>query len=112
MFAGNAIPASRISPISKYFQQFLPAVTQAGLQNNYLGSVPVGFNNDNTTDKVDWNVSEKHRFFAFYSHGHRGQSTPYRGGNIPLPYTDTRLVDEIPTTAPTAPHVCDRPKPA
>ena len=98
-FPGNVIPVSRISGISKFFQQYLPATTNAALQNNYLGSVPVGFNNDNTTNKVDWNVNDKNRLFGFFSRGHRAQSTPYRGGNIPLPYTDTRIVDEIPTTA-------------
>ena len=36
-FPGNVIPQDRISPISKYFQSFLPDPTNAGLQNNYLG---------------------------------------------------------------------------
>ncbi len=98
-FPGNIIPANRISPISKYFQSFLPDPTNGNLLNNYLGSVPVGFNNYNTTDKVDVTLNDKQSFFVMFSHGHRSQSTPYRGGNIPLPYTDTRIVDEIPTTA-------------
>ncbi|MGH9663438.1 MAG: TonB-dependent receptor, partial [Bryobacteraceae bacterium] len=98
-FAGNAIPASRISPISQSFQQFLPGTVNGNLQNNFLSSVPTGLNNYNTTDKVDVNLNDNNRFTAMYSHGHRGQSTPYRGGTLPLPYAVTRLVDEIPTTA-------------
>ena len=39
-----------------------------------------------------------------FAHGKRRQATPYRGGTnaqtaLPLPYTETRLVEEIPTTA-------------
>src|SRR5437773_7029569 len=53
-FPNNVIPNDRISPISQYFQSFLPDPTNAGLQNNYLGgSLPIGFNNNNNTSKVD-----------------------------------------------------------
>ena len=39
-----------------------------------------------------------------FAHGSRRQHTPYRGGTnaqtaLPLPYTETRLVEEMPTTA-------------
>jgi hypothetical protein len=39
-----------------------------------------------------------------FAHGKRRQSTPYRGGSnlqtaLPLPYTETRLVEEIPTSS-------------
>ena len=39
-----------------------------------------------------------------FSHGKRSQATPYRGGTnpqtaLPLPYTETRLVEEVPTSA-------------
>ena len=100
-FAGNIIPPNRISAISKYLQAPLPGVANNALQNNFLGTLPYGVNNTNTTDKVDWNASDKSRFFVLFSRGHRGQSNLYRGaGNsLPLPYTDTRVVDEIPTTA-------------
>ena len=100
-FAGNIVPASRISAVSKYLQAPLPGVLNGALQNNFLGTLPTGVNNYNTTDKVDWNASDKSRFFVLFSRGHRSQSNLYRGaGNsLPLPYSDTRLVDEIPTTA-------------
>ena len=45
---------NRISPISRNFQSFLPDPTNGDLQNNYLGGLlPIGFNNDNVTAKVD-----------------------------------------------------------
>lgn len=99
-FPGNKIPAARISAASKYFQANLPDPINGALQNNYLGSLPTGFGNWNTTDKVDFNQSDNSRFFVLFSRGHRTQSNRYRGaGNsLPLPYADTRLVDEIPTT--------------
>jgi hypothetical protein len=100
-YAGNIIPASQISSASKYFQNDLPQPTYSGIQNNYLGSLPTGFNNTNTTDKVDFNLNDKNTLFVLYSRGHRSQSNSYRGaGNsLPLPYTDTRLVNEVPTTS-------------
>jgi hypothetical protein len=101
VFPNNIIPANRISSASKYFQAALPDPTYAGVQNNYLGSLPTGFNNTSTTDKVDFNLNQRNTFFVLYSRGHRSQSNSYRGaGNsLPLPYTDTRLVNEIPSTA-------------
>ena len=104
-FPGNIIPSDRISPISRYFQSFLPAPTSAGLQNNYLGgALPTGFNNENVTGKVDLRMSERQQFSVLFAHGKRSQATPYRGGTnlqtaLPLPYTETRLVEEAPTSA-------------
>ena len=93
-FSGNIIPASRISNASKVFQAPLPPLTNGGLQSNYLGTVPVGYFTNTTTDKVDFNLTDKDRFYVVYSHGHRGQSTDYRGQTLPLPYANTRLVDD------------------
>jgi outer membrane receptor protein involved in Fe transport len=104
-FPGNIIPAERISPISRYFQSFLPDASNTGLQNNYLGgSLPIGFNNDNITSKVDLHLSQRQQLSVMVAHGKRRQHTPFRGGTnaqtaLPLPYTETRLVEEIPTTA-------------
>jgi hypothetical protein len=54
-FPGNIIPANRLSPVSQYFQSFLPATTAAGVQNNFLGgALPIGFNNDNVTARSIW----------------------------------------------------------
>jgi hypothetical protein len=104
-FPGNIIPPDRISPISRYFQSFLPNPTNGGLQNNYLGgSLPIGFNNVNTTGKVDVNLDTRQQASVLFSYGKRSQATPFRGGTnlqtaLPLPYTETRLVEEVPTSA-------------
>jgi len=107
-FPNNVIPRDRISPISQYFQQFLPDPSNSGVQNNYLGGgLPTGFNNSNYTGKVDMKFNVRQQLSVLFSYGGRTQSTPYRGGNtatnpqvaLPLPYTETRLVEEVPTSA-------------
>ena len=98
-FPNNIIPASRISAISKALQAGLPNTSNGNIQSNYLGTVPVGYHDNSTTDKVDVNLNDKNTFYVLFSHGHRLQTTPYRGQTLPLPFANTRLVDEIPTTA-------------
>src|SRR3984885_759114 len=58
-FPGNVIPASRISKVAQSFQSYLPATTNSAITNNYLATLPNKVNNDSTTDKVDYNVSNK-----------------------------------------------------
>ncbi len=98
-FPGNIVPADRISAVSKYFQSFLPIPENSALQNNYLGTVPVGYHDNSTTNKVDYTMTDRDTIYALYSHGHRSQTTPYRGNTLPLPYASTRAVDELPTNA-------------
>ena len=100
-FPGNVIPASQISSISKFFQQPLPDVTRAGIQNNYLGQLPVGYNNDNVTIKGDYNMTDRQRLTALFTWGRRGQSGPFREvvSPLPFPYPDSRSVTELPTVA-------------
>src|SRR5215813_5031736 len=100
----NIIPLARISNISKVYQQDLPLPTNSGLQNNYLGQVPVQYNNDSFNGKVDYDVTSSQRLSFIYTHGKRSQPGPYREVStgtpqsaLPLPYTSTRLVTEIPT---------------
>ncbi len=103
-FPGNIIPASRISAISKAYQSLLPAPTNSGLQNNFLGSVPVAYDNNSYNAKVDYNLTAKQRLSGIYTYGKRSQPGAFRETSaaspqtvLPLPYTDTRLVTEIPT---------------
>jgi hypothetical protein len=100
----NIIPANRISAISKVYQSFLPAPTSTGVANNYLGQVPVGYNNDSVNIKVDYDLTDSQRLSGLYTRGERSQSGAYREVSttvpqtaLPLPYTSTRLVTEIPT---------------
>ena len=101
-FPGNIIPANRISPISKYLESFLPATLNANISNNYLGSSVYGFNNYGTTQKVDYNLTDKHRFLVLYSRGRRAQANDTRGATLPIPYgsgSSALVVHEVVTTA-------------
>ena len=100
----NIIPLNRISAISKVYQSLLPAPTNSALLNNYLGAVPVAYNNDSFNAKVDYNLTTNQRLSGVFTHGKRSQPGPFReisSGTpqtvLPLPYTSTRLVTEIPT---------------
>ncbi len=68
-FPGNVIPANRLSAASKSFQSYLVNPTNGNITNNYLASLPEGLHNNNTTDKVDFNQSNKNRFYFVYSQG-------------------------------------------
>jgi hypothetical protein len=99
-FAANLIPANRISAASKLFQEPMPAPTHPGIANNFLNNNKgVGFNNVNGTVKVDYRLSDPHSFAVLFSRGAHNQASAIRGNPapLPLPYTVTRVVDEVPT---------------
>jgi outer membrane receptor protein involved in Fe transport len=98
-FQGNIIDPNLISKISKSFASYLPATTNGNIQNNYLASLPVQVDTWNTTDKIDWNLSDKHRLFGFYADGKyttnfTGSLDLTKAGVLPLPYTQARVVLE------------------
>jgi hypothetical protein len=101
--AGNVIPANRLSPVSKSLQSYLPDPTNGNIQNNYLTGLPIKLNTHNTTDKVDFNLSDKNRFYGMFSDGHyatnfTGSLSPGTSA-LPLPYTQGRIVAEHVITA-------------
>jgi hypothetical protein len=91
-FQGNIIPPNQISSIAKYFQSMLPNTINAQLQNNFLGALQSGQNNDAYMVKVDANISDKVRLYALHSWGKNSTVGIYRssGNSFPLPYTDSR----------------------
>ncbi len=68
-FSNNMIPASLISPAAGKIlsSQYYPAPTNGNLLNNLIYSSHSYINGDQGDAKVDWNISEKDRFFARYS---------------------------------------------
>lgn len=101
VFPNNIIPPNRLSPVSQSFQSYLPATVNSDLQNNYLPSIPITLRTDTVTLKGDFNVSEKNRAFVMFSRGkYNAPLQPVTDGYAgPLPYTNTRVVIEVPTTA-------------
>ncbi|MGA2274475.1 MAG: TonB-dependent receptor [Bryobacteraceae bacterium] len=101
-FPNNMIPTDRISSVSISFQSYLPAPTNGNITNNYLATLPNKVNNDSTTDKIDYNLSDNNRIFALFSTGKYanpivGSLTPISTSTLPPPYTDGRGVIEYAT---------------
>ena len=88
----NIIPAGEISPIAVKMQSFLPTPTTSGIQNNYLGGIPTGYDNWIYSGRIDYTISPKQTLSATVTGGNR-HAVPYTGaGNsIPPPYTGTTL---------------------
>jgi hypothetical protein len=87
----NVIPQKEISPISNYLQQYWAGVnySNSGLTNNYVGAYTWGLNNWSTTNRVDFDLSDKHKLSVILASGRQGlvgnagaQSTQV----APLPY--------------------------
>jgi len=91
-FPDNIIPATRISSIAKYFQGFLPPTINNNLQNNYLGALQSGENNDNYLIRIDAQISDKHRIFALHNYGKNSTVGIYNSGetSLPLPIASSR----------------------
>jgi hypothetical protein len=68
-FSGNIIPSSMLSPLALKIvdSTYYPAATGTGLINNYLYSTHSDIDSDQGDARVDWNISDKDRFFARYS---------------------------------------------
>jgi hypothetical protein len=101
-FPGNVIPQSRLSKAALSLESYLPAPTNGNITNNYLATLPVLVNNDNTTDKVDYSISNRHSIFGLISRGKyatnfTGSLTPISTSTLPLPYTQSRVVAETAT---------------
>jgi hypothetical protein len=102
-FPGNIIPANRISSVSASLASYLPNVpASAGFGNNYVTLLPVGLNTNSTTDRVDFDYSQRQRVYVIFSKGNY-VTVPFAGisantSALPLPYAATRVVTEKPMT--------------
>ena len=92
-FPGNIIPSNRISSISSAFQAGYPAPTQAGLQNNWVGSqVKAAQDIDKLTVKTDHEMTDKWKF-SFGMDWHRKDVVwPGNGGDWDPRITTTHEV--------------------
>jgi len=99
-FPQNTIPTKQLSAIAQSLQSYLPAPTNANIQNNYLPNLPVQLTTWNATGKVDVSLSDRHRISGFFAAGK--YSTNFTGsltqtassGVMPEPYTQGRIVEE------------------
>ena len=89
-FSGNMIPGSLLSPIALKIvdSSYYPQPTSPGLVNNYLYSTHSDINGDQGDARVDWNISEKDRFFVRYS---QSNITNPSTNSLPLDYNSFAL---------------------
>jgi hypothetical protein len=82
-FPNNTIPAARFSTVAKNLLQYYPLPTN-GLQfNNYSLSSVSPINNTTETIRIDYNASEKNKFYGSYDSRENNLTT---GGFAQLPY--------------------------
>lgn len=63
-FAGNVIPESRISPVSRQILNQLPAANLAGERQNYAAAATGIFDRNNYDYKINWNRNERHSIWG------------------------------------------------
>jgi hypothetical protein len=102
-FTGNMINPTRLSSVAQSFESYLPQPTNSAIQNNYLAIQPIALHISNTTDRVDWHINDRHLLYGFFTHGQYttiGLAGITAGrDSLPVPYADSRIVDEVPTSA-------------
>lgn len=65
-FAGNKIPADRLSPQALKIQSYYPAPNLSGAQNNWFGSGVPLFNRDYHDGKINYTRNDRHQIFGHY----------------------------------------------
>jgi hypothetical protein len=107
-FAGNIIPAARVSPVVPELQQYYPQPNLPGITNNFSAVVPNENNFDQTIIRIDQNLGEHVRLFVRYEGQWQNLLTgspnpanatisPVANGNFSVGYTHVltpRLVSE------------------
>jgi len=99
-FAGNLIPANRISPAALKIQSYYPNPNAAGSLNNWMGSEVPLFNRDYNDVKLNYAQSEKQNWFMHYGimkalsggHGLWGDAVGPAGNSDPG-LGDTRVMN-------------------
>lgn len=66
-FAGNVIPAGRITAVGTNYLAYYPAPNGSGVFNNYTINQPYPITNTTYTIRVDQNVSNNNKFFGMYT---------------------------------------------
>lgn len=88
----NVIPAAMLSPIAQKMQSYLPAPINSGIQNNFLGGVPSGYDNWLYSLRLDYTISPKQTLSGTVTGGNR-HAVPYTGTALvlPVPYLGTTI---------------------
>ena len=85
-FAGNIVPASRISPISKAILSLYPAPSGPGLRdgvNNFVQNRPAPETYYNHTSRIDHQIGDKQRIYGRFAYVHRLTGRIALAGTVP-----------------------------
>jgi hypothetical protein len=91
----NVIPPDRIDPTANILKTYWPAPTSSGdpftHNNNYTTAMSVGGNFDQINERVDFNISDKQRFFARFTYWTMLDlpKDPFKNGICPDRCTET-----------------------
>lgn len=108
-FAGNILPASRLSAIAKNYMQFYPLPNQTGRpdgQDNYLANSVRSDVYDSELGRLDFNLSDRHKFFYNFRHNARVENRGNAFKNIATGNFLGRInwgsmIDDVYTFSPT-----------
>jgi hypothetical protein len=87
----NVIPQREVSPVAQSLQQYWAGVDylNSNTTSNYQGSYNYGLNNWSTTDRLDADLSDKHKLSVILASGRQGRIGPAGSQTTqvgPLPY--------------------------
>lgn len=97
----NVIPQNELSPIAKYLQQWMPAPNIPGAAfgaSNYIGSYNWGLDNYSSAQRLDFDLSDRHRLSIITGFGRQGlvgTSGSQTTDVLPMPYKYTKTYDPI-----------------
>jgi hypothetical protein len=93
-FAGNVIPASRISGTSKYINNYMEklesSVNQSAVSNNYVAGYPTGLSNWYDGGRIDYNASDKNQISIIVAFGRQASTGTNSGGTLPPPFNTSQ----------------------
>jgi hypothetical protein len=88
----DIIPGSEFSAIATKLQSLLPALTSQTAQSNFIAPNPTKLNNFSTTERIDYNMSQRDQLSVVAAIGRQASNTPVgqstAGRNVgPIPYS-------------------------
>jgi len=84
-FAGNVVPSNRLNAIARNYLPYWPAPNQPGQadgRDNFLSNSVRGDNYNSEMGRLDFNLSERHKFFFNFRHNERLEFRGNRFFNI------------------------------
>ena len=95
-FAGNVIPAARLSPTALKMQSYLPQPINTAVNNNYLVNYRTGLSNWTTTNRIDYAINSKQSLSVVLAWGRQSTTAPAAvnisstTNGLPPPYVSTQ----------------------